>query len=303
MARTLFAPSPVGVNAPSLVICDTIDKSTHSMLHPSSVSEVVAKGPKATFLVRDQIPEDFSIESSPIPVDSFLNVEALNVISGEGPLFAEPGWSFHLLRGQRLVISGPSGVGKTRLLRAISQLDACMPSVSMNLSSMCPDTSIPDWRARVMYVPQSIPPCAGTPMDLLKEALAYSSRSTFPRARALIDNCDVECETMEDSLGLERGKMSAQWTSLSGGERQRCLIAIALLLGGTADLGGIVLMDEPTAACDAETVLKVERAIVSSGLTLVMITHDEKQAQRIAHKRIIIFPHGRSHGLEADESA
>ena len=307
----------------------SLDKSTHSMLHPpagsaqrhvdlslfgspdcldspGSGSKYADPGAgagagrrvrglqgKATYVVLDQAPEAYLLLERPLPVDAFLSVERLNVMSGDAPLFDENGWSFRLLRGQRLVISGPSGVGKTRLLRAISQLDENMPSVRMNLcDTLFPEASVPAWRCRVIYVPQSIPPCAGAPADLLKEALGYHSRTGYPRVPALLEGCDAECAKMEDALGLERGKLAANWISLSGGERQRCCIGIALMLGSTADAGAVVLMDEPTAACCADTMVKVERAIIASGLTTIMITHDERQAQRVAHKTRVISPHG-----------
>jgi ABC-type phosphate transport system ATPase subunit len=52
----------------------------------------------------------------------------------------------------------------------------------------------------------------------------------------------------------------------------------------------VILLDEPTAACDAETCAAVEEAIVKSGSTVIMITHDERQSQRIAHNRLIMTP-------------
>jgi ABC-type nitrate/sulfonate/bicarbonate transport system ATPase subunit len=57
---------------------------------------------------------------------------------------------------------------------------------------------------------------------------------------------------------------------------------------GAVGAGAVLLLDEPTAACDAVTCAAVEAAIVSSGLTVIMITHDERQAQRLAHSRLIM---------------
>ena len=50
----------------------------------------------------------------------------------------------------------------------------------------------------------------------------------------------------------------------------------------------VLLLDEPTAACDAVSCLAVEAAIVRSGATCLFITHDDRQAARIAHRRIIL---------------
>ena len=63
-----------------------------------------------------------------------------------------------------------------------------------------------------------------------------------------------------------------------------------MVAGGDASShnGCVLLLDEPTAACDMETSLLVERALVTSGCTLIMITHDERQAIRMAHKRLML---------------
>ena len=106
-------------------------------------------------------------------------------------------------------------------------------------------------------------------------------------------------------------------SSLSGGERQRAAIGCALLLSGAGcqqsregeggyeggyegggggregglgggregGLGGserdkpgvVLLLDEPTAACDPTTAKLVERAIVRSGVTVIWVTHDHAQ--------------------------
>lgn len=108
---------------------------------------------------------------------------------------------------------------------------------------------------------------------------------------------------MELSLGLEQGKLQQKWTELSGGQRQRAIIGCGLLLAsclqsvenvvndGTKrgdSCPCVLLMDEPTAACDSETTQLVEQTLVEAGCAIIMITHDDRQSLRIAHKRIIL---------------
>jgi ABC-type lipoprotein export system ATPase subunit len=126
---------------------------------------------------------------------------------------------------------------------------------------------------------------------------------------------------VEDALGLPSGKMSETWNSLSGGQRQRAAVGCALILLSTVESSGtgsstcdseggvsetdegetgvrprqkahhppaILLLDEPTAACDEGTSALVERAIIDSGLAVIMITHNSGQAERMAHKRLIM---------------
>lgn len=130
------------------------------------------------------------------------------------------------------------------------------------------------------------------------------------------DAAIAECRRMEGELLLERGKMEQAWSALSGGERQRSIIACALILAGTMrssdsdrteSLSGsveegvtgcgvsvcdaVLLLDEPTAACDAAACAAVEKAVAASGAAVVVVTHDDKQAQRMAHRRVVLAMH------------
>ena len=105
---------------------------------------------------------------------------------------------------------------------------------------------------------------------------------------------------MEQKLLLRDGILTSEWKTLSGGERQRAAIATGILLGSSTDerceSGGIqypnavLLLDEPTAACDATSCEAVERTLLASRLAMIIITHDERQSERIAHRRILLKP-------------
>jgi ABC-type phosphate transport system ATPase subunit len=126
---------------------------------------------------------------------------------------------------------------------------------------------------------------AGTPKSFLQEVLDFSSRGT---GTAL--NVDAELARVAESIGLEAAQMTAQWLTLSGGQRQRACIALALILACSLPpcKSPVVLFDEPTAACDEESKIQVESAIISSGVAAILITHDLQQAMRLAHKRAVI---------------
>jgi ATPase subunit of ABC transporter with duplicated ATPase domains len=126
---------------------------------------------------------------------------------------------------------------------------------------------------------------------------------------------------MEALLDLAAGKLSAPWKTHSGGERQRAAIACALIAASLCEAGDsrnyvggiemlsdpssrgaarvvteipncILLLDEPTAALDQASSRLVEKVIVDSGLTIIMITHDEQQACRLAHQRVLLGVNG-----------
>ena len=105
-----------------------------------------------------------------------------------------------------------------------------------------------------------------------------------------------------------------KWNTLSGGERQRAAIICGLLLALAVDYhlktnylrrigraipadpslsaqerpSVLVLLDEPTAACDPETTKIMEQVFKESQLTFLLITHNEQQARRIANRRILL---------------
>jgi ABC-type iron transport system FetAB ATPase subunit len=259
--------------------------SSHAMMSTSAHSDEDSFAPayRAEYELVD-LPVT-ALKGSPTGPADYFHVSAVNVMSNHLPLFGPGGLSFELRQGERLIISGSSGLGKTRLLRALSHLDAPLVGSMGCSSTLFPESSIPSWRVRVLYVPQALPPMTGTPKQLLRESMQFDSRA----GQALTDpDLDTQCNIMEDSLGLQMGKLGQSWLSLSGGERQRAAIALGLILATTSAQKAVLCLDEPTAACDEETMLKVERAILDSKLSAIIITHNSEQAERLGHKRLIL---------------
>jgi putative ABC transport system permease protein len=150
----------------------------------------------------------------------FFAVHQANVKSGSGKLFVSSystqmsGLSFCLMPGERITLEGPSGIGKTRLLRALAELDPLYEGhasfLGHSTKKLQPSTdyvknhdwyrgvsargsrglqlvTVPEWRARVIYVPQALPPLAGTPLSLIKESCGFRSRRDSPGAKAIDD--------------------------------------------------------------------------------------------------------------------
>jgi ABC-type lipoprotein export system ATPase subunit len=91
-----------------------------------------------------------------------------------------------------------------------------------------------------------------------------------------------------DQLGL-RERVGHRPYQLSGGERQRAAIGRALM-----NQPKLLLADEPTGNLDSVTgngILKVFEQLHQTGQTIVMVTHDERIAERA--QRVIVLEDGR----------
>ena len=131
---------------------------------------------------------------------------------------------------------------------------------------------------------------AGTPREFIEETLDYSCHKNNPAVLLIKSNLNQKCNEIEKLLLLELNKLNQSWNSLSGGERQRCIIACSLVIISCYNEGNkcsaILLLDEPTAACDSETTLYVENALKLSNCSIIMITHDITQSERFCHRRV-----------------
>ena len=172
--------------------------------------------------------------------------------------------------GECAVVFGSSGAGKTRLLRAIADLDPHEGEVELDGQS-CSMMAAPHWRRRVAMLPAE-------PQWWLDCAVDHFSESAP-------EPTDLE------ALGLTTHQLRQPVAELSEGQRQR--LAILRLLVNRPQ---ILLLDEPTARLDEKNVRKVE-ALLSDYLrwrpaAMIWVTHDPAQGVRIG-QRFWCVEHGR----------
>ncbi|MGJ8526320.1 putative iron export ATP-binding protein FetA [Halomonadaceae bacterium LMG 33818] len=162
--------------------------------------------------------------------------------------------------GESLAVVGPSGVGKSTLLRALADLQPHQGEVWLEGRPQS-QYSAPEWRKRVMYVSS--------------EAGWWADR--------IIDHFPVEeasLHTDMQRLGLSSSLCRAVPERLSTGERQRFSLLRALYHAPE-----VLLLDEPTSALDEASTLAVEamlKAWVQQGHALIMASHDTQQVKRLA---------------------
>jgi ABC-type iron transport system FetAB ATPase subunit len=173
--------------------------------------------------------------------------------------------SFDLGAGECLAIVGESGSGKSVLLRMIADLDPNEGAVLLDGVGR-ESWPAPAWRATVVY--QAAEPAWWEPT-----AAAHLKPDALPAAEALAA-----------ALRLKAGALSAELALLSTGERQRLALIRSL-----ARRPQVLLLDEPASALDAAATLALEtvlRAEMERGMAIIVVTHSEPQAERLAQRRL-----------------
>jgi len=166
--------------------------------------------------------------------------------------------------GRCAVITGPSGSGKSLFLRMAADLDPNEGEARLDGRDRG-QFKPADWRRSVCYVAAE----AGWWGPSVAE---HFTKGQMAPARVLAGQ-----------LGLAPELADAEVARLSTGEKQRFALIRALLLESP-----VLLLDEPTGALDQAAVGLVERAIrrrLAEGAAVVMVTHDEALAQRLADRR------------------
>jgi ABC-type multidrug transport system ATPase subunit len=177
----------------------------------------------------------------------------------------QPPLSFTVPDGECLAVEGASGSGKTRLLRAIADLDEAAGYVFVDGAERR-EMRASEWRRRVRFV-------AAEP-----GWWAATAGEHIPAS--------VRTEHLLGRLGLERRHLSEPLTGLSTGERARLALIRAL-----ADEPRVILLDEPTAALDAANAALCEALIQDecrAGRSVVLVSHDTGAIERLAHQRLML---------------
>ncbi|MDF1579711.1 MAG: ATP-binding cassette domain-containing protein [Desulfuromonadales bacterium] len=163
---------------------------------------------------------------------------------------------------------GPSGGGKTTLLRLLNRLDD--PTSGKIFLDEQDITTIDPLllRRTVSLLPQKPLMFPGTVRDNLRMPLALHGlpQKTDTQQDELLRRCQLEPELL--------GQIAK---TLSIGQQQRVALARTLLLEPQ-----VLLLDEPTGALDRRTADRLANLLIESGLTVVMISHDLRLCERVA---------------------
>lgn len=204
--------------------------------------------------------------------------------------------SLELHHGDRIGIQGPSGIGKSQILRSLAGLEDLDRSSLFLMGASASDVAMPEWRRRIALVPQNRPSLDGTPRDFYQQVCRYHSQQQQQNHLNLGDSNSNKSEQLasgdgrrkqQDPVvlaaewGLAESYFDQSWSTLSGGESQRASLAIALALEPD-----VLLLDECTSALDEQATLQVEETLSRFGIPVVMVSHDSAQIDRFCYLRI-----------------
>jgi ABC-type multidrug transport system fused ATPase/permease subunit len=197
-----------------------------------------------------------------------IKTEALTVARGGRVLV--PDLDLAVRAGEVVALVGPSGVGKSSLLRCLVRLDEPVAGRVLVDGTDARELEPCTLRRRVGLVTQAPVMLEGD----VRANLAYGLE--HPDEDALADSLAA--------TGLDRAFMTRTAGELSGGEAARVAVARALARDPAA-----LLLDEPTAALDTASAAAVEqlvRDLAQRGLGILVVTHNEAQAARVADERV-----------------
>ncbi len=186
--------------------------------------------------------------------------------------------SLRIDAGERVIVVGPTGSGKTLLLRSLALLDPLDAGQLRWQGAPVPRQRLPEFRSRVLYLHQRPALIEGTVLENLKYPFSFAvhRRRQFDAMQA---------ERWLRSLGRDTEFLTKSNRDLSGGEAQITALLRAMQLDPE-----VLLLDEPTAALDPDAVHAVEQCVMQwcqespRARTIVWVSHNPEQAARMADR-------------------
>ncbi len=211
----------------------------------------------------------FVLPASPHATPLAVQIRGARLAFGGVPLFSD--LDFQLEAGRWTCLLGPSGIGKSTLLRLIAGLT---PTGTGTISAG--DGAGLEGRIAWMAQDDLLLPW----LDVLGNVTLGARLRQGRAAPGLIELAHVLLRRV--GLGHRANERPA---TLSGGERQRAALVRTLI-----EDRPIVLMDEPFSALDAITRwrLQAEAASLLRGRTVLLVTHDPREALRLGHRIFIM---------------
>lgn len=209
--------------------------------------------------------------------DSLIEVKGLFKDFKDGTIKVLNGIDYSIHKGEKIVIIGPSGGGKSTFLRCLNLLEK--PTAGAIYFN---DEEITSPKCNINQVRK-------------KMGMVFQHFNLFPHMTVLenlmLAPVKLKLKTQEEAAARGRellemvglpDKADAYPSQLSGGQKQRVAIARALAMEPQ-----VLLFDEPTSALDPEMVgevLELMKDLAKKGMTMVVVTHEMGFAKEVADK-------------------
>lgn len=215
-----------------------------------------------------------------------LSLRNLNLSFGDNQVLDDI--NLEVEKGEVVTLIGPSGTGKTSLLRCINLLEKpdngfiTLGDLDYDFSTINKKETLNLRRKTAMVFQQ---------YNLFKNKTAIENVMDAQMVVQKKSKKEAYEKSMEElkRVGLE-SKVDSYPNQLSGGQQQRVSIARALAVEPE-----VILFDEPTSALDPELVgevLKSIEEVANSGMTIILVTHEMSFAEDISDK-VVFMDRGR----------
>ncbi len=218
---------------------------------------------------------------SNVLTDSVIKIQDLNVYYGSNLAVREV--NLNIPQNKVVAFIGPSGCGKSTVLRCLNRMNDLIPSCRVD--------------GKITYHDQDIYANSVDPVGLrCKIGMVFQQPNPFPKS--IYENIAFGVrlngfkggktemdQIVEESLHKAavwdevKDKLNQSGLALSGGQQQRLCIARTI-----AVQPDVILMDEPCAALDPISTIKVEETLheLKKEYTIVIVTHNMQQASRVS---------------------
>ncbi len=188
--------------------------------------------------------------------------------------------SLSIRRNAITAIIGPSGTGKSTLLRSFNRMNDLVPGARVEGQILYHGVDLYDRAVDPVEVRRRIGMVFQKPNPFPKSI--YDNVVFGPKVGGMKGNLDeiVEQSLRRAALWDEvKDKLSSSGLSLSGGQQQRLCIARAIAVSPD-----VILMDEPCSALDPVATLRIEQLMreLKENYTIVIVTHNMQQAARVS---------------------
>ncbi|TAL50909.1 MAG: ATP-binding cassette domain-containing protein [Methylovulum sp.] len=170
--------------------------------------------------------------------------------------------SFTLYAGEKTVLCGKSGSGKSTVIKALLGLHQLSSGTIYFQQKALTSATIQAIRSDTAYIGQEPVLAADSVRDALLLPFQFNAHRGHKPA-------DAQLKAVLERLNLPVSILDQQSSRISGGEKQRIALARGLLLGKT-----LYLLDEVTSALDAESKQAVFDVFADPGLTVLSVAHD-----------------------------